>query len=134
MRPLLLDGGVPAVFEASESMDANDPVKAARPAEVREFLRRRFLAAPAAALLGMGTALTTAPDRIAELRDSGLPTLVAYGEFDDAWALTIQAEMAERLGGHHMMFAGLGHSPAVEDEATVAAALETFWASVDVGL
>lgn len=131
MRPMLTNGGVPAVFEASESRDAADPVTAARPAEVREFLRRRFLASPAAALLGMGLTVTTAPDRVAELRESGLPTLVAYGEFDDAWSPAEQAEMAERLGARHVVFAGLGHSPAVEDEAAVAAALESFWATVD---
>jgi pimeloyl-ACP methyl ester carboxylesterase len=131
MRPMLADGGVPAVYAASEAMDAADPAKAARPAEVRDFLRRRFLASPAAALLGMGTAMTTAPDRVAELRDSGIPTLVAYGELDDAWTPAEQADMAERLDAGRVMFSRLGHSPAVEDEAAVAAALEEFWQPLD---
>jgi pimeloyl-ACP methyl ester carboxylesterase len=131
MRPMLGDEGVPAVYAASEAMDAADPVKAARPAEIRDFLRRRFLASPAAALLGMGTAMTTAADRVEALRASGLPTLVAYGELDDAWSPAEQADMAERLGARDVVFAGLGHSPAVEDEAAVAAALETFWQPLD---
>jgi pimeloyl-ACP methyl ester carboxylesterase len=130
MRPLLADGGVPAVFEASEAIDAADPKKANLPPDVKDFLRRRFLASPAAALLGMGTTVTTAPDRVAELRASGVPVLVANGELDDAWTPAEQADMAQRLGAPHVVFAGRGHSPQVEVEAEVAAALETFWAAV----
>jgi pimeloyl-ACP methyl ester carboxylesterase len=131
MRPLLEDGGVPAVFEASEQIDAADPKKAALPAEIKEFLRDRFLASPAAALIGMGEALTTAADRVAELAESGVPVLVANGELDDAWTPDEQADMAHRLGARHVVFPGLGHSPAVEDEAAVAAALEDFWATLE---
>jgi pimeloyl-ACP methyl ester carboxylesterase len=131
MRPLLADGGVPAVFAASEAMDAADPKLAALPVEVKDFLRRRFLASAAAALLGMGTAVTTAPDRVDELREAGLPILVAYGEHDDAWPPVVQAEMAERLGARHVVFPGRGHSPAVEAEAMVAKALLGFWATID---
>jgi pimeloyl-ACP methyl ester carboxylesterase len=130
MRPLIADGGVPAVFEASEAIDAADPKKANLPPDVKDFLRRRFLASPAAALLGMGTTVTTAPDRVDELRANGLPVLVANGELDDAWAPAEQASMAERLGAPHVVFAGHGHSPQVEIEAEVAAALESFWATV----
>jgi pimeloyl-ACP methyl ester carboxylesterase len=131
MRPMLADDGVPAVFAASEALDAEDPVKAALPQPIKDFLRRRFLASPAAALLGMGTALTTAPDRVAELRDSGLPVLVACGENDDAWTPAEQAAMAERLGAPYLVFPRLGHSPAVEDETAVADALESFWSDAD---
>jgi pimeloyl-ACP methyl ester carboxylesterase len=131
MRPLLADGGVPAVFEASESIDAADPKKATLPPAVKDFLRRRFLASPAAALLGMGTTVTSAADRVEELRDSGLPVLVAHGELDDAWPPAEQTDMASRLGARHVVFPGLGHSPAVEDEALVATTLESFWATVD---
>jgi pimeloyl-ACP methyl ester carboxylesterase len=131
MRPLLAEGGVPAVFEASEQMDASDPKKASLPEPVKDFLRRRFLASPAAALLGMGVTLTTAADRVDELRDSGLPVLVAYGDTDDAWTPAEQAEMARRLAARHVVFEGTGHSPAVEAEDAVAAALEDFWSSTD---
>ncbi|MBV9870166.1 MAG: alpha/beta fold hydrolase [Frankiaceae bacterium] len=131
MRPLIEDGGVPAVFAATEELDAADPKKANLPPEIKDFLRRRFLAHPAAALLGMGTTLTTAPDRVAELRASGLPVLVAYGDQDDAWSAEEQADMARRLGVTPVVFAGHGHSPAVEDEAIVAEALERFWSAID---
>jgi len=127
MRPLLADGGVPAVFEASQAIDAADPAKAAQPAEVTEFLRRRFLASPDAALLGLGTAATTAADRVEELRAWGMAVLVAYGELDDAWSPDEQHDMAVRLGAREHRFPDLGHSPAVDDPESVAAVLEDFW-------
>jgi pimeloyl-ACP methyl ester carboxylesterase len=130
MRPLLAEGGVPAVFEASEAIDATDPEKAKRPAAIKDFLQRRFLASPDAALLGMGTAVTTAPDRVEELRANGIPTLVVYGTADDAWSPQEQQQMAERLGARTHVFEGAGHSPAVEEPEALAAALEAFWASL----
>jgi pimeloyl-ACP methyl ester carboxylesterase len=132
MRPVLEDGGVPALWEASEALDANDPSKAGLPADVKDFLRRRFLASPAAAFIGMGTTVTTASDRVAELRDAGIATLVAHGSLDDAWSPTSQRDMAERLGARYRVFGGAGHSPAVEVEADVAAELEDFWATLPV--
>jgi pimeloyl-ACP methyl ester carboxylesterase len=126
MGPLLSDGGVPAVWEASNSLpsDPNAPPVAA---EVQDFLEQRFLASPAAALLGMGTELTTASDRVDELAAANIPILVACGENDDAWPPAEQREMADRLGARYVEFAGLSHSPAVDDAAVVAAALESFW-------
>jgi pimeloyl-ACP methyl ester carboxylesterase len=131
MRPLLAEGGVPAVFEASEAIDAADPKKANLPPEVKDFLRRRFLASPDAALLGIGTAATTAPDRVSELHAAGIAVLVAYGDLDDAWSPAEQHEMAVRLGAREEVFAGLGHSPAVDDPDAVAGVLEEFWATLD---
>jgi pimeloyl-ACP methyl ester carboxylesterase len=129
MRPLLAEGGVPAVWEASEAIDAADPNRALEPVEVREFLRSRFLASPDAALLGMGSALIEAPDRVAELRANGIPTFVAHGDADDAWTPAEQHDMAARLGARYDVFDGAGHSPAVDAPDAVAAALEAFWAT-----
>ena len=65
---MLIDGGgVAAVWEATAALNANAPATLAQPPEVRAFLQRRFLASPAAALLGMGEAVTTATDRVEEL-------------------------------------------------------------------
>jgi pimeloyl-ACP methyl ester carboxylesterase len=128
MRPLLADGGVPAVWAASNSLPS-DPNAPAVPSEVQEFLERRFLASPTAALLGMGTELTTATDRVDELAAAGVPVLVACGENDDAWPPGEQQAMAARLAAPYVEFPGLSHSPAVDDAATVAAALESFWSS-----
>jgi pimeloyl-ACP methyl ester carboxylesterase len=126
MRPLLADGGVPAVWEASASLPA-DPSAPPVPGAVQDFLKRRFLASPAAALLGMGTELTSAADRTAELAMAGVPILVACGENDDAWSPAEQRQMAQRLAASYVEFPGAGHSPAVEVPELVAAALEEFW-------
>jgi pimeloyl-ACP methyl ester carboxylesterase len=131
MRPLLAEGGVAAVWEASEALDAADPQNAAVPVAVKAFLRRRFLASPDAALLGMGSALIDAPDRVTELRENGIPTFVAHGDADDAWSPAEQHDMAERLGARYQVFDGAGHSPAVDAPEATAAALEAFWSTLD---
>lgn len=131
MRPILADGGVPAVWAASQAASAGDPTLAAVSPEVRAFLERRFLASPAAALLGMGEALTGAADRTDELRDSGVPTFVLYGSQDDGWAPAEQAEMAARLGGRQFEIPDAGHSPAVDATEATAVALLDFWAAID---
>jgi pimeloyl-ACP methyl ester carboxylesterase len=131
MRPLLAEGGVSAVWAAGEAVAAAAPDPAPVPSEVQQFLRSRFLATPAAALLEMGTELTTAPARVAELAGRGLPILVAHGEADDAWSPAEQRDMAERLGARYVVIPAAGHSPAVDAPQTTAAVLEEFWATVD---
>jgi pimeloyl-ACP methyl ester carboxylesterase len=131
MRPLLADGGVPAVWAAAQSSSPDDAGDGDVPAEVREFLQRRFLASPAGALLGMGQAVTTAADRVDELRATGVPTFVMYGTGDDAWSPAEQAVMAQRLGARHLALDGVSHSPAVDATEATATALLEFWAAVD---
>ena len=128
LEPLLAAGGMAGVYDALELLAAGDPQWLSAPVEHREFLRRRFLAGTEAALRGMGDALRAEPDRTAELRATGVPLLVAYGEEDDAWPPAVQAEMAERLGAAHAVVAGAVHSPAAQQpEATVKVLLD-FWA------
>ncbi|HWC33759.1 MAG TPA: alpha/beta hydrolase [Mycobacteriales bacterium] len=128
MRPMLLEGGgVPEVWEVTAALAAGTPATLAQPPEVRAFVERRFLSSPAAALLGMGEALTTAPDRTDELAKTGVPLLVACGEADDAWAPAEQKDMALRLGAPYVEFRGAGHSPNVDVPEQVAATLEGFW-------
>jgi pimeloyl-ACP methyl ester carboxylesterase len=131
MRPLLLDSGVPTVWEASKAIDASDLNAPVLTLPVADFLERRFLASPAAALLGMGETVTTAPDQTEELAATGIRTFVLHGDTDDAWPLEAQREMAERLGARHLELPGCGHSPAVDDPDAAADALLDFWAAVD---
>jgi pimeloyl-ACP methyl ester carboxylesterase len=115
----------------SQELEAADPAAQAVPAEVRDFLRRRFLASPDEALLEMGDALVSAPDRVAELRRTAIPSFVLHGDGDDAWPPAEQRDMASRLGARYLELAGVGHSPAVDDPAATVTALTSFWASVD---
>jgi pimeloyl-ACP methyl ester carboxylesterase len=131
MRPLLAEQGVPGIWEASKAMDAADPTVAPVSPAVAAFLERRFLASPAAALLGMGEAVTMASDQTDELAATGIPTFVVHGDTDDAWPLDAQRDMARRLGARHLELPGCGHSPAVDDPDATADALLDFWAAVD---
>lgn len=89
------------------------------------FEAARFEASDAAALLGMGEALLSEPDRVEELANvltaQGIPALVACGADDDAWPPARQREMADRLGAPFELIAGAGHSPAIDQPAATAA-------------
>lgn len=130
MRPLLEQGGVAALADASEAAEAGDPRKTGISEEVRQFLRDRLRASPAAALLAMGEELTTAADEVDLLRETGVPALVAHGAADDAWTPEEQRLMAERLGAQHVSIAGAVHSPACETPEAMVDVLLGFWRSV----
>jgi pimeloyl-ACP methyl ester carboxylesterase len=131
MRPVLAEGGLAAVFEASEAVGAahrNGPDE--RPAEVVQFLRRRFLATNRTALEVMGEALLSEPDLVAELGRLDLPLLVAHGEGDDAWAPEVQREMATGLGAAYAVIGDSQHSPAAESPQRTAQVLLDFFSTV----
>ena len=130
MRPLLAEGGVQAVHEAMQQLAMTDPRAQAVPAPTRAFLTQRFLANSAAGLLGMADAMTTEPDRVAELAATGLPVLVAHGIADDAWTPEAQTDMAQRLGARHEVIPGSIHSPAIENPTRTLEVLLDFWGSV----
>ncbi len=128
LRPLVEAGGLPAVREALDAVEADDPRAQAYGDELRDFLRARFLAGSAEGLLAMGDALLGEPDRVAELAAADLPVLVLHGEHDDAWTPEAQADMAVRLGAEHVVIPDAQHSPAVEAVEPTAKALLAFWA------
>lgn len=124
---VLASGGMAAVADASDALADRDRLGQPLPDEVRAFQRVRWLASSAVGLVAMGEGLRTEPDRVADLRATGVPVLVAHGEFDDAWSPAVQAEMAQRLGASHEVVAGAMHSPAVEQPEATAKALLAFW-------
>ena len=130
LTPLLDAGGVPLVHETLEQLAMTDPRAQLVPAPTREFLARRFLATSAASLRGMAEAMTSEPDRVAELAATGVPVLVAHGAADDAWTPAAQEDMARRLGARHEVVPGAIHSPAIENPPRTCAVLLDFWASV----
>lgn len=131
LRPVLEQGGMPALVEALAALEADDPRAQAVPPDVRAFLRERMLASVPAGLLGMAEGLTGEPDRVEELRATGLPVLVLHGADDDAWDPAVQAEMAARLGARHVVVPDAVHSPAVENAPATAEAMARFFADVD---
>jgi pimeloyl-ACP methyl ester carboxylesterase len=130
LSPLLDAGGVPLVQETLEQLAMTDPRAQEVPAATRDFLNRRFLANNAAGLRGMADAMTSEPDRVAELAATGIPVLVAHGIADDAWTPAAQEDMARRLGARHEVIPGSIHSPAIENPSRTLAVLQDFWASV----
>lgn len=130
LGPLLDAGGVQGVADALEQLAMTDPKAQSVPEPTREFLTARFLRNSAAGLRGMAQAMTTEPDRVAELAGAGVPLLVAHGIADDAWLPDVQAEMARRLGARHEVITGSIHSPAVENPERTVQVLLDFWSSV----
>jgi pimeloyl-ACP methyl ester carboxylesterase len=130
LAPLLDEGGVELVHQTMEQLSMTDPKAQAVPAPTREFYARRFLRNSGPGLRGMADAMTSEPDRVEELKATGVPVLVAHGEADDAWMPHVQEEMAQRLGARHEVIEDSIHSPAVENPAKTVAVLCDFWASV----
>jgi pimeloyl-ACP methyl ester carboxylesterase len=123
----LLEQGVPALVAAMDQVNAADRAWLALDAPTQGFLRDRMLAAGPQALIGMGMAITSEPDRVEELRATGLPVLVLHGVLDDAWSPAQQADMAQRLGSAYVVVPGAAHSPAVEAPAPTVRELLAFW-------
>ncbi len=132
LGPLLDAGGVPLVHETLEQLAMTDPKAQAVPAPTRAFYGRRFLANDAAGLRGMADAMTSEPDRVAELAATGIPVLVAHGVADDAWTPAAQADMARRLGARYAVIPGSIHSPAIENPPETLRVVLDFWTSVSV--
>lgn len=126
MRPLL-EQGMPALVEAVDQLNAADQRWLALDNSVQAFLRDRMLASSARALLGMADSLTGEPDRVEELRSTGLPVLVLHGESDDAWTPALQTDMAVRLGAEHAVVPDAAHSPAVENPGATLRELLAFY-------
>jgi pimeloyl-ACP methyl ester carboxylesterase len=130
MRPLLDDGGVPALAAAASAADRSNPKYAGVAPDVMEFLHRRLLNSPAAGLRMMGDELVSAVDETDQLRETGVPVLVAHGATDDAWSPDVQQRMAERLGAVHVSIAGAVHSPSCETPEATVETLLRFWSAV----
>jgi pimeloyl-ACP methyl ester carboxylesterase len=132
MAPVIADGGVPAVWAALEAAQAGDPRVQSLPQDVKDFLKRRFLAQSTVSVQVTGQALLDEPDRVDELR-TGYPgpILVAFGAADDAWSPAEQERMAARLGVPHVVIPDAMHSPAAENPDVTAKVLAEFWDQED---
>jgi len=124
LRPVLVEGGKAALWQAMAEAPAGDPL----PGDVAALMKARFDGNSATGLIVMGDELLAAADRTEQLAATGLPVLVACGETDDAWPPAMQADMARRLGARHCVIAGAAHSPGVEQPDATVAVLVEFWA------
>jgi pimeloyl-ACP methyl ester carboxylesterase len=127
LEPVLRRRGLDAVValrEEAGDWEGNDPAVAA-------FLRRRLATSSPVALLGMGDALRSEPDRVPELvaalRGRRLATLVVCGMADDAWPVTTQRTMADRLEAEFAAVPRAAHSPNVENPRSLLDVLVPTW-------
>ncbi|GII80252.1 alpha/beta hydrolase [Sphaerisporangium rufum] len=104
-----------------------EAIVAGIPDDILDFLRRRLFANSPIGLTTMATEVLDAPDRVDDLSEVDVATLVLYGEHDDGWPPSAQAEMASRLRAECFVVPGALHSPAVEAPETTAHALTRFW-------
>ncbi|MDL5157313.1 alpha/beta hydrolase [Actinomycetospora sp. Odt1-22] len=127
LEPVLRRRGLDAVVALREE---TGDWEAAAPA-VAGFLRERLQRSSPVALLGMGDALRGEPDRVPELvaalRGRRLATLVVCGMHDDAWPVTTQRTMADRLEAEFAAVPGAAHSPNVENPLALLDVLVPTW-------
>jgi pimeloyl-ACP methyl ester carboxylesterase len=128
------DGGIPDRVELRDGIAEiwrthlePQAVAAGVPRHIVAFLDRRMRGNDPMGLVLMAAHMLAAPDRTAELARLDLPTLVIYGEDDNAWSPDAQEDMAWRLGARRLCIPAAAHSPAVEAPATTASALTQFW-------
>ncbi|RZQ62642.1 alpha/beta fold hydrolase [Amycolatopsis suaedae] len=130
---LLREGGLEPAYALREEISARFEAWLRIPAEVKAFLRARFVASSAAGLLGMARALREEPDRVGELaaalRSREAPCLVVAGENDDAWSPETQRDMARRLDARFELVPGAAHSPNTENPAALLKVIVPVWRS-----
>ncbi|MFC5062072.1 alpha/beta fold hydrolase [Actinomycetospora atypica] len=127
LEPVLRRRGLEAVVALREEAGDWDLVAPA----VAGFLRHRLLSSSTVALLGMGDALRSEPDRVPELvatlRGRRLAVLVVCGMYDDAWPVTTQRTMADRLEAEFAAVARSVHAPNVENPAALLDVVVPTW-------
>jgi pimeloyl-ACP methyl ester carboxylesterase len=115
------------VYDLKLDHESKEPTYVAPPADIADFLRRRFTANAPVSLAEITRRLLDAEDRTAQLAASGVRAQVVYGETDDGWPTPIQDAMADALGIKPQVVPGAGHSPAIDEpEATARLLVEFF--------
>ncbi|GAA1503541.1 alpha/beta fold hydrolase [Streptomyces synnematoformans] len=117
------------VWQAMRAFDPPPADGAAVPADVDDFLHRRWLGTSPAQLVATGRQLCEEPDRTAELAALPLPVHVLTGESDYVWPVAEMDGMARRLRARRTVVTGADHSPNVDRPAETAAALAAFWSA-----
>jgi len=110
--------------------DATNPLWACRPDDELpddiRLVRDRFDATSPLSVVAGGHILEDHTDSSAELRATGLPVLVAHGEWDGAWPIPWQRQMAADTGARYDVIPASHHSPQVENAADTVAIFDAF--------
>lgn len=119
------------IYDLGQQLAGQDPAFFAPAEPLKSFYKDRFVQTAAMSLLGMGQAMLSEPDRVDQLRQTDVRTLVIYGESDNAWSPALQQSMANRLGADVAIIRRAAHSPAIENPAATSEALNSFWSASD---
>lgn len=125
--------GKEVLWQEMQKSPRSDQAAAETPADIAEFLHRRWLNTVPEQLTTTGRQLLTEPDRVAELAAVPIPKLVLSGSSDYAWPVPWQDGMAARLAASRAIIEGAEHSPNVERPSETARALIAFWERISAG-
>jgi pimeloyl-ACP methyl ester carboxylesterase len=134
-EPAMREHGIEAAQRMREQLDAMLPPgpDGPPPAELSALLRERFVRSKPAALLGKARALRSEPDLVSSLartlHTGGIPSLVVCGEDDDAWSVSSQRDMADRMDADFAVIRNARHSPNTENPEELLATLTPTWRS-----
>lgn len=115
------------VYELKLQHDSSQPDWVEPAADVKDFLRTRFVANNPTGLAQFSRRLVDAEDRIDKVERSGVRMQVVYGDADDGWTPALQDDMALRLGVRAQVVADAGHSPAIDQPAATTRLLVQFF-------
>lgn len=118
-----------AIWEAMQDLDPPEAPEAETPAEVRDFLRRRWMETNPLQLESGARQLLEETGRVEELVALSLPFHMISGERDYVWPVELMDEVAVRLGARRTVVSRAEHSPAVDNPSATANALADFWDS-----
>lgn len=132
-EPAMRRYGIEAAQRMREQLDAVAPPRQGHSPELSALLRERFIRSRPAALLGKAHALRTEPDLVSSLarvlQTASIPALVTCGEGDDAWSMSAQRDMADRLDADFAVITNARHSPNVENPFLLLDVLIPTWRS-----
>lgn len=130
-EPVVREHGLAAALALRERLDAQNAAWVSHPEPLKDFLRTRFLRSHPACLLGMAQGLRTEPDQVGALarvmQSAGIPGLVMCGIADDAWPVSAQRDMADRLDADFAAIPGSRHAPNLENPEMVLDTLIPTW-------
>lgn len=125
-QAVLRTAGLEAVWQGKRALEQAAGLPLPEP-EIDDFLTRRFLSNSPGSLQAMIEILLSTEDRVDALAALAPPTVVVIGERDDAWPVSQQRSMAERLECATVVLPDAGHSPAIDAPDEVAAAIAALY-------
>lgn len=106
---------------------AEDRDAEARFSPMYEIMKKRWLMSDARSVMTHAQHLMAEPSIVDQVRATGMPVHVVYGENDDAWPLADQDEMARQLSAPVSVIKDAGHCPNEDQPAITAQVLAQFW-------